>query len=198
MDEVLLRHRFLNQYLFSYGKSRLKKTTFLQISALLSLELLSRRVIGQRSFHHIPVDGALKTVNINRLNASYCEKSLKISKSKKERLKTIYCVTEWVQLVLQHCWQNQLNSDVARFISHELEGMSYGCVTTFLSDESQREVNFLHSSGQIISIRIKTLCNTSLVASRYIKWETGSLPVNVRRSKTSLRKLPKNATKLEK
>ena len=56
-----------------------------------------------------------------------------------------------MQLVLQHCWKNQLNSDVARFISLELEGMSYGCVTTFLSGESQPEGNFLHSLVVILN-----------------------------------------------
>jgi len=39
--------------------------------------------------------------------------------------------------------------------------------------------------GQIVSIRIKTLSNTNMVASRLIKREKGSLPVGVRRSKTS-------------
>ena len=32
MDQVLLRHRFLNQYLFSYAKSRLQKTTYVFIN----------------------------------------------------------------------------------------------------------------------------------------------------------------------
>ena len=44
--------------------------------------------------------------------------------------------------------------------------------------------------GQIVSVRIKTLGNTNMVASRLIKREKGSLPVDVRRSKTSLLKLP--------
>ena len=44
--------------------------------------------------------------------------------------------------------------------------------------------------GQIVSIRITTLSNTNTVASRHIKRERGSLPVDVRRSKTSLLKLP--------
>ena len=43
---------------------------------------------------------------------------------------------------------------------------------------------------QIVSIRVKTLSNTNLVASRYIKREKGSLPVDVCRSETSLIKLP--------
>ena len=43
---------------------------------------------------------------------------------------------------------------------------------------------------QIVSIRIKTLGNTNMVASRPIKREKGSLPVDVRCSKTSLLKLP--------
>ena len=34
--------------------------------------------------------------------------------------------------------------------------------------------------GQIVSIRIKTLSNTNTVASRLIKREKGSLPVDVR------------------
>ena len=44
--------------------------------------------------------------------------------------------------------------------------------------------------GQIVSVRIKTLGNINTVASRLIKRGKGSLPVDVRRSKTSLLKLP--------
>ena len=50
--------------------------------------------------------------------------------------------------------------------------------------------NFDHIFGQIVSIRVKTLSNTNMVASRLIKREKSSLPVDVRRSKTSLLKLP--------
>ena len=50
--------------------------------------------------------------------------------------------------------------------------------------------------GQIGSIRIKTLGNTNTVASRLIKREKGSLPVDVRCSKTSLLKLPNKYKKL--
>ena len=46
--------------------------------------------------------------------------------------------------------------------------------------------------GQIVSVRIKTLGNINTVASRLIKRGKGSLPVDVRRSKTSLLKLPNN------
>ena len=44
--------------------------------------------------------------------------------------------------------------------------------------------------AQIVSIRIKTLGNINTVASRLIKREKGSLPVDGCRSKTSLLKLP--------
>ena len=44
--------------------------------------------------------------------------------------------------------------------------------------------------GQIVSVRIKTLGNINTVVSRLIKRGKGSLPVDVRRSKTSLLKLP--------
>ena len=44
--------------------------------------------------------------------------------------------------------------------------------------------------GQIFSTRIKTLGNINMVALRLTKREKGSLPVDVRRSKTSLLKLP--------
>ena len=40
--------------------------------------------------------------------------------------------------------------------------------------------------GQIVSIRVKTLSNTNLVTSRHIKREKRPLPVDMRRSKTSL------------
>ena len=42
--------------------------------------------------------------------------------------------------------------------------------------------------GQIVSIRVKTLSNTNLVAARYIESEKRSLPVDVRGFKTSLLK----------
>ena len=44
--------------------------------------------------------------------------------------------------------------------------------------------------GLIVFIREKTLSNTNLLASRHIKREKASLPVDARRSKTSLLKLP--------
>ena len=44
--------------------------------------------------------------------------------------------------------------------------------------------------GQIVSIRVKTLSHTNLVASRNIKSEKSSLPVEVHRSKMLLPKLP--------
>ena len=43
--------------------------------------------------------------------------------------------------------------------------------------------------GQIVSIRMKTIGNTNMVASRLIKREKGSLPVDVCRSKTALLKV---------
>ena len=50
--------------------------------------------------------------------------------------------------------------------------------------------DFKQMFAEIVSIRVKTLNNTNLVASRQFKIENGSLPVDVRRSKTSLLKLP--------
>ena len=44
--------------------------------------------------------------------------------------------------------------------------------------------------GQIVFLRVKTLCNTNVVASRLIKREKRSLPDDVRRRKTSVVKLP--------
>ena len=44
--------------------------------------------------------------------------------------------------------------------------------------------------GQIVSVKVKTPNNTDLVASEHIKREKGSLPVDVRQSKTSLLKRP--------
>ena len=40
--------------------------------------------------------------------------------------------------------------------------------------------------GQIVSVKVKTTNNTNLVASRLIKRENNSLPVDVRQSKTWL------------
>ena len=44
--------------------------------------------------------------------------------------------------------------------------------------------------SQIVSIRVKKLSNTNFMASRLVKREKALLPVDVRRSKTSLLKLP--------
>ena len=44
--------------------------------------------------------------------------------------------------------------------------------------------------GQIVFIREKKLSNANLLESRHIKEKKASLPVDVRRSKTSLLKLP--------
>ena len=41
--------------------------------------------------------------------------------------------------------------------------------------------DFEQTFGQIVSIRVKTLSHTNLVASMYIKGEKSSLPVDVRR-----------------
>ena len=65
-------------------------------------------------------------------------------------------------------------------------------------------MGFLHSQAvilnnffrQIVSIRVKTLSHTNLVALKDIKREEGSLPVDVSRSKTELLKLPKNGREL--
>ena len=45
---------------------------------------------------------------------------------------------------------------------------------------------------QIASITVKKLRNTNFISSRHVKRENTSLPVDVRRSKTSLLKLPNN------
>ena len=68
---------------------------------------------------------------------------------------------------------------------------------TFLVKIRPPEVDFLHSWAvvlgqifrQIISIRVMTLINTNVVASRHIKREEVLLPVAVRRSKTPELKL---------
>ena len=49
--------------------------------------------------------------------------------------------------------------------------------------------DFEQTFGQIVSKIVKTLSNTKLVALRHTKREKGSLPVDVRQSKTSLLKL---------
>ena len=47
-------------------------------------------------------------------------------------------------------------------------------------------LDFEQIFGQIVSTRVETLSNASLVATRDFEREKGSLPVSVRRSKTSL------------
>ena len=49
---------------------------------------------------------------------------------------------------------------------------------------------FAQMFGQIVSIIVKTLRNTNLGASRCFKMKKTSLPVDVRRSKMPLLKLP--------
>ena len=74
-------------------------------------------------------------------------------------------------------------------------------IESLSSDVSERRTStgsgfFAHLSchfeqkfGQIFSIRVKTLSHTNLVASRHIKREKISFPVDLRRSKTLLLKL---------
>ena len=52
---------------------------------------------------------------------------------------------------------------------------------------------FAHLLGQLVSIIVKTLRNTNLGASRCFKMKKTSLPVDGRRSKTPLPKLPIDA-----
>ena len=52
---------------------------------------------------------------------------------------------------------------------------------------------FAHLLGQLVSIIVKTLRNTNLGASRCFKMKKTSLPVDVRRSKTPLLKLPNDS-----
>ena len=49
---------------------------------------------------------------------------------------------------------------------------------------------FAQIFSQIASIKVKKLRNTNFISSRHVKRENTSLPVDVRRSKTSLLKLP--------
>ena len=49
---------------------------------------------------------------------------------------------------------------------------------------------FAQIFSQIASITVKKLRNTNFKSSRHVKRENASLPVDVRRSKTSLLKLP--------
>ena len=49
---------------------------------------------------------------------------------------------------------------------------------------------FAQILSQIASITVKKVRNTNFISSRHVKRENTSLPVDVRRSKTSLLKLP--------
>ena len=51
---------------------------------------------------------------------------------------------------------------------------------------SSLDDGFAQIFNQIVSIRVKKLSNTNFISSRHIKREKSSLPVDVRRSKTSL------------
>ena len=93
----------------------------------------------------------------------------------------------------------------------ELKGLCYGCpimpIGSLISSDvlERRMLNgsglfallscgFEQMFGQIVSIRMKTLGKTNMVASTLIKREKGSLPVDVCRSKTALLKLHNNAS----
>ena len=79
------------------------------------------------------------------------------------------CKTDW-QLVTQRDiqefkaamilieWRTSTESKLFSLLSHDFEQIF----------------------GQIVSVRVKTLSNTDLVASRHLKREKGSLPVDVR------------------
>ena len=63
--------------------------------------------------------------------------------------------------------------------------------SVFARRTSTGKVDFLHHSG-VVSLKLSgksSFSNTSLLASRHIKREKASLPVDVRRSKTSLLKV---------
>ena len=84
----------------------------------------------------------------------------------------------------------------------ELKGLCQGCpimpMGSLSSDVLERRMlngsglfallsrGFEQNFGQIVSMRMKTLGNTNMVASRLIKREKSSLPVDVCRSKTAL------------
>ena len=53
---------------------------------------------------------------------------------------------------------------------------------------------FAQIFSQIASITVKKLRNTNFISSRHVKRENTSLPVDVRRSKTSLLKLPNHSS----
>ena len=55
---------------------------------------------------------------------------------------------------------------------------------------------FAQIFSQIASITVKKLRNTNFISSRHVKRENTSLPVDVRRSKTSLLKLPNLESRL--
>ena len=59
------------------------------------------------------------------------------------------------------------------------------------------DCGFAHFLGQLVNIIVKTLRNTNLGASRCFKMKKTSLPVDVRRSKTLLLKLPNGTHKTQ-
>ena len=56
---------------------------------------------------------------------------------------------------------------------------------------------FAQIFSQIASIKVKKLRNTNFISSRHVKRENTSLPVDVRRSKTSLLKFPNVSSDLK-
>ena len=64
------------------------------------------------------------------------------------------------------------------------------CTSTGSGLFSNFDGGFAQIFSQIASITVKKLRNTNFISSRHVKRENTSLPVDVRRSKTSLLKLP--------
>ena len=101
-------------------------------------------------------------------------------------------------------WEHYISCTciVIKFVICEIWRLNRALIGSLSSDVFERRTStgngrfallsrdFEQIFGQIVSVRIKTLGNINTVASRLIKRGKGSLPLDVRRSKTSLLKLP--------
>ena len=92
---------------------------------------------------------------------------------------------------LNSLFPNKILITIARFILGSLSNNVFERRTSTGSGFfSFFDGGFAQIFSQIASIKVKKLRNTNFISSRHVKRENTSLPVDVRRSKTSLLKLP--------
>ena len=97
-------------------------------------------------------------------------------------LMQIFSFVQWISKAAGHV--------ISHVISHVSNNVFERRTSTGSGLFSFFDGGFAQIFSQIASITVKKLRNTNFISSRHVKRENTSLPVDVRRSKTSLLKLP--------